>query len=255
MFHIERHGRLVELRIAHPKPQNPFTMEMTRQLPRLCAEWEADDSVAGVVIWGGADRCFSVGGDFEEVSALSGEAATRRYVDEIIDSYLGLLSLTKPLVAALDRYCIGYGLQVALMADWRLGTVRSSLHMPELKGGLACPLGSVILEALLGRARMLHMVIGNGGVPAPQAEAWGLLDGVVEGEALLSSALEAAERFAGFPAQPYRLTKRFNNRRLAELLESVRHDAADVHWTCIRERFAQPHFQKILGRQPADAKS
>ena len=253
MFHIERHDRLIELRIAHDKPQNPFTMAMTRQLPRLCAEWEADDSVAGVVIWGGADRCFSVGGDFEEVSALSDEASTRQYVDEIIDSYLGLLSLTKPLVAAIDRYCIGYGLQVALMADWRVGSERCSLHMPELKGGLACPLGSVILESLLGRARMLHMVIGNDGVPAAQAEEWGLLNGVVPREDLLSSAMEAAGRFAGFPSQPYRLTKRFNNQRLAGFLESVREDAADVHWTCIRERFAQPHFQKILGREAAQA--
>lgn len=253
MFHIERHDRLIELRIAHDKPQNPFTMDMTRQIPRLCAEWEADDSVDGVVIWGGAERCFSVGGDFEEVSALSDEASTRRYVDEIVDSYLGLLGLTKPLVAAIDRYCIGYGLQVALMSDWRVGSERCSLHMPELKGGLACPLGSVILESLLGRARMLHMVIGNEGVASAQAAEWGLLNEVVEDGALFASALEAADRFVNFPAQPYRLTKRFNNLRLVEFLESVREDAADVHWTCIRERFAQPHFQKILGRAAAKA--
>lgn len=249
MIEIQTHDALVEILIQHEKPQNPFNRAMTVRLGELCAELEADDGVRGVLIWGGPDRSFSVGGDFEEVSQLSEEGETREYLREIVECYLAVVAVTKPVVAAIDKHAIGLGLQVALMSDWRIGSERARLNMPELAGGVACPLGSLILEQLLGRAAMLELVVGCQPIDAERARGLHLLQEVVPTESLCEVAFERLERFASYPEAAYRTTKRIHNERFAEALRGVHPAAADAHVASILSGRAQPHFERILGNR------
>ena len=152
MIELYRHGAVAELRIRHAKEQNPFTRVMARELIALCAEVEADDGLECVLLWGGEGRSFSVGGDFNDLRRIETPAEGAEYLRDIVRSYQAVLGISKPVVAAVDLHAIGQGLQVALMADWRIGSERSSYCMPELKNGMPCPLGSLILETMLGRA-------------------------------------------------------------------------------------------------------
>ena len=104
-------------------------------------------------------RSFSVGGDFNDVSVLEHEHEVRPWLGEIIDLYIAILSVNIPVVAAMDRFAIGQGLQVALMSDWRIGTTRvppldaRAQERRRLSARLGDPRGS------LGRAKMLELLL------------------------------------------------------------------------------------------------
>ena len=248
MIELHRDGDVVELRIQHANELNPFSRTMTRDLSRLCAEAEADKGVAGVLLWGGAGRSFSVGGDFNDLQTLKAPAEAEEYLRDIVRSYQAVLAVSKPVVVAIDHHAIGQGLQVALMGDWRVGSERSQYRMPELANGVPCPLGATILEALLGRAAMLHLVVGCGSLDAGQALHERLIDEVRPHAELKVAALERLETFCRYPSIAYRETKRIHNGRMMGLLEGVREDAAAAHARSYFSGQADRHFRAILGK-------
>ncbi len=246
MIDVQREGGVAVVTLHHRNPLNPFSVAMTRELIRLGALLEADASVTGVLVWGGAGRSFSVGGDFAEIRAIQTPQEFEEYLRDIVRSYQALLALSKPVVAAIDGHAIGQGLQVALMTDWRIGSDRSVYQMPELANGVPCPLGSAILEALLGRADMLHLVVGCAKLGATEARAFRLLDEVVPADQLEQAARERLATLCRYPGLPYRSTKRMHNARLATFLTSVSDEAARIHAESFFSGNADAHFTKIL---------
>lgn len=249
MIQLERDGNIAELRFQHTKPLNPFTRSMTRELIKLCGELEADDAVSGVLLWGGEGRSFSVGGDFTDIRLLKKEDDVKDYLREIVRSYQAVLNVSKPVVAAVDFHAIGQGLQVALMCDWRVGSDRSLYRMPELANGVACPLGSRILESLIGRAAMLHLVIGCDGLDAQGAHGYRLIDDICAPSSLKSAALARLSAFCGYPQVAYRLTKEIHNARFCRELDLVCEAAAQAHAGAFLKGQADAHFAKILGER------
>ena len=249
MIHLQRERGLALLELRHEKDQNPFTIGMTRELARLCDEVEADEDVAGVLIWGGAGRSFSVGGDFADVQRhIRTQEDGLEYLGDIVRSYQAVLRVSKPVVTAVDHYAIGQGLQVALLGDWRIGSERSSYSMPELANGMPCPLGSALLEAMLGRAAMLRLVVGCDALDAERAREQLLINEVCSPAALKSAGLERLALLCGYPELPYRLTKRIHNARLIESLEAVRDAAAEAHVASYFAGSADRRFAEILGK-------
>jgi enoyl-CoA hydratase/carnithine racemase len=249
MIDLRSEGDIAELVLRHEKALNPFTTAMTRQLTELCGSVEADDSVRGVLIWGGEGRSFSVGGDFASLRELRTREEVEAYLVDIVRSYQALLAVSKPVVAAVDGFAIGQGLQVALMADWRVGSDRARCRMPELENGVPCPLGSVILETMLGRAAMMQLVVGCGELDAESAAAYRLIDEVCPAGELRAAALARLARICGFPAEPYRSTKRIHNARLSERLEDVADAAARAHSASFLAGHSEKHFSEVLGEQ------
>lgn len=247
MIELHRHGDLAELRIQHRKELNPFSIAMTRELMERCRDLEADDAVAGVLVWGGEERCFSIGGDFEDIRALESVQEVHDYLDLIVKSYQAMLALSKPVVTAIDRHAIGQGLQVAMLGDWRIGTPRAEVRMPELANGVACPLGSVLLESFLGRAAMLHLVIGCRSLDAEETRRLGLFDEIVPQNGLFGTAMERLAKIRGYPQEPYRNTKRIHNARLIAALEEVREPSMEAHAASFVDQSGEAHFARVLG--------
>ena len=113
---------------------------------------------AALILTGGIGRSFSVGGDFNDVSALEKEQSPRlpRGDHRPLHRHPPRQHSRRRSHRSLRHRA---GLQVALMTDWRIGTTRVPPPMPELKNGVACPLGSLILEFMLGRAKMVELVL------------------------------------------------------------------------------------------------
>jgi carboxymethylproline synthase len=249
MIHLRREGAGAVIEIRHDKPVNPFTRAMTRQLIERCEEVEGDDDIAGVMIWGGADRSFSVGGDFEDLARLVTREQTEQYLVEIIRSYQAVLNISKPVVTAIDHHAIGQGLQVALLGDWRIGTDRSRYSMPELANGMPCPLGSAMLEAFFGRARMLHLVVGCKTLDADDAARQLLINELRPHAELESAALEKLSTLCGYPANSYRSTKSIHNGRLIRILDDVCEDAARAHGESFSGGNTERLYERFIGHE------
>ena len=230
-----------------PVSTNPFSRQMTLELTELCNQYSnVDPSVEALIFFGGAGRSFSVGGDFNDVSRLDQETDIRAYLGEIIDLYISILQVRVPVVSAIDRFAIGQGLQVALMTDWRIGTELCQTQMPELKNGVACPLGSQILEFLFGRGRMLECILDCEFISATESRVLGILNRVVPVEELLRTSTETARRFSGYPTVSFAATKKIHNARLMRALEDVREDASLAHVAAFLNKSGKSHFEKIL---------
>lgn len=236
------------------KDTNAFSRQMTLELMAVCqhlSEHNAKLPYRALVLTGGIDRSFSAGGDFNDVSQLNTPAAVRAYLGEIIDLYQAILAVPIPVIAAIDHYAIGQGLQVALMCDWRIGSTRCQLQMPELKNGVACPLGATILEFLWGRGAMLHWVIGCDFIETHAPHPLGIINEHCEPAILLTTAATRAEALGNYPAAPYQTTKRIHNARFNAALEQVREDATEAHIAAFARRSGEAHFHRILKREPA----
>lgn len=250
---VDVDARIATVTFRREKDTNAFSRKMTLELMDFC-RLVADDgrsespSIDALVLTGGAGRSFSVGGDFNDVSALAEEGEIRRYLGEIIDLYVAILRVHVPVVAAIDRFAIGQGLQVALMSDWRIGATTCRLQMPELKNGVACPLGSLILEFLLGRAKMLELVLDCEFLDATASRACGLLQEVTSPDELGAAAQRVARKLQAFPRTSFVATKRIHNQRFVDALEGVREASSQAHVDAFLRKTGKKHFDAVLGR-------
>lgn len=244
---------VVRVTFNRDKDTNAFSRTMTLELMDVCQQLARQPEPHGaLLLTGGTGRSFSVGGDFHDVSALEEPEVIRSYLGEIFDLYIAILNVGLPVVAACDHFAIGQGLQVALMADWRVGSERCRFSMPELKNGVACPLGSMILEFLLGRAAMLELVMDCQFLDAPDSRRLGLLNQVSSVDELQQDALAKASKLAAYPRTSFVTTKRIHNQRFIDALESVRESSTQAHVAAFLRKTGKKHFDNILGR-PADS--
>lgn len=248
LLRVSLEDGILLVEFSHPKKTNPFSRKMTVALRDLATRINSAPEVKAVFLTGGVDRSFSAGGDFEDVSKLSERVQIRGYLLEIIDLYVALLAIEAPVVAEIDHFAIGQGLQVAMTADWRIASSRAQTAMPELKNGVACPLGVTLLEHFLGRAAMLKAVVGCGSLDARQALDLGLVTEVVSESELRERAWARVREFAAYPSVPFRATKRFYNRGLIQRFHEAREEAAAAHVESFLHRSGQAHFEKILGK-------
>jgi carboxymethylproline synthase len=244
---LSDHGVLY-FQFQRDKETNPISRKLTCDLIERLSTYEADPQIKAIVFTGGLHRSFSAGGDFNDVQSLSTREETTAYLNEIIDSYQAILKLTKPTLAMIDHHAIGQGLQIALMTDWRIATTRSRIAMPELKNGVACPLGATILEKLFGRARMMEDVIGCSTLDASQALQKFYFQKVVPPEELVQITENQIHNLIQYPQVSYRTTKKIFNESMIHALENVRRDATEAHVQSILSRSGQDHFTRILNR-------
>jgi len=249
----EESDGIAKVQFNREKDTNAFSRAMTLELIEVCRRLAADAAspeprIHALILTGGTGRSFSVGGDFNDVSKLSEEPEIRAYLGEIIDLYIAILDVEVPVIAAIDKFAIGQGLQVALMADWRIGAHSCALQMPELKNGVACPLGSIILEFLFGRAKMQELVFDCEVIDAQTSRAHGLLSQLVATEDLQASAVAMAKKLAAYPRTSFVTTKRIQNKRFVQAFETVREPSSQAHVAAFLRRTGQKHFERILGQ-------
>ena len=237
------------IQFDHLKETNPFSRKLTLAITRLNTEIELDSQIRGVVFYGGSNRSFSSGGDFNDVSQLKTADETKLYISEIIDLYQSVLRLNKPVISLLDHYVIGQGLQVALMSDWRIATDRVKISMPELKNGVACPLGATILKELFGQAGMLADVIGCEMMNADVAFKKGYFNTLTTSENLTAAANTMIQKLSAYPVTPYLETKKIYTKSMLQALENVREPAAHAHIQTMFAGSATKHFERILNRK------
>jgi len=200
---------IIQLNASHY--HNPFSMEMELAVIDCLYAADKNDEVKSVIITGGQERSFSVGGDFNEVSTFEGGPEVDEWIVRTVNMYVACLSLNKPTIAALDNFVIGIGFQLALCCDYRVATTETQLIMPELKNGIACVLGQYMLEKMLGRAQMLKIVLDCETIPLSECTNMGLLNAVYEQKDMMKEAIKMAQTLAHYPAVAFNVTKQKMN--------------------------------------------
>ncbi len=171
----------VRLTLNRPAARNALT---TTMLARLADEMDrlTVDRTCRVVLIRGAGGHFAAGADIGEIEA-KGTAEGR--VDPRKGYWASIGTFPKPLVAAVDGFCLGGGFELALMADCLVLGETARVGLPETNLGIIPGAGgSQRLLALAGRARALRMVLTGEIIDAATAESWGIAGWRVSGSAL-----------------------------------------------------------------------
>lgn len=193
---LELHGRVALVTIDRPSKLNAVTQAMSHALAQL-AEWANDaPEVRAVVLTGSGDRAFCAGSDIHTLDAYATpwEFRNRRdYCD-------ALRLLRKPIIAAVNGYAFGGGLETALTCDIRIASSNASFAAPEIKLGWIGGGGmTTLLAHSIGASNASLMVMTGAPVTAERALAWGLISEVVEPEHLIRRAVQLATEIAALP--------------------------------------------------------
>jgi 2-oxoglutaroyl-CoA hydrolase len=184
-------------------PYTVITWEMRQVMAERFAEIDADPVVRLVVIRSAGEH-FSSGGDiagFMEVDPVD--------FTDLGHNVTAAARSPKPVVAAVDGYCFGVGLEVALSADIRLATERSQFALPEMRLGMIPGSGGTQrLARLIGLSRAKYHVMSAERISAAQAGDWGLVAKVVpDAEALAAETGKLAGTLLGYSPLALRTAK------------------------------------------------
>src|SRR5215203_1877724 len=127
---LEHRDKVAWLTLNRPGALNAINSEMRRRLTALLQELDQDSGIRAIVL-GGAGRSFCAGNDLRESANDSLELSEQRS-EEYFLLYDTVRKLTKPLILRIHGHCTGTALQIALLADLRIGGSDAKIGMTEL---------------------------------------------------------------------------------------------------------------------------
>lgn len=168
------------LTLSRPEKMNIVSMLARSQIKEVFEDLDQDDSVRVVIVRGAGERAFSSGGDVAGFLEYGPHQLIRLH--ENIASPGRCL---KPVIAAIDGYCMGVGLELALACDILIGTTRSVFALPEIRLGMIPGSGgSQRLAQLIGFPRTKYLTMTGRRFSGEEAYQWGVLSLLVEPDGL-----------------------------------------------------------------------
>ncbi|MFC1870609.1 enoyl-CoA hydratase/isomerase family protein [Chloroflexota bacterium] len=196
---VEKKRRVAVLTFNRPKVMNAINLGLIQDVSRALEELDADDEVR-VVIMTGAGRAFSTGHDM---------AASDAEITELINFREGkLLSFSKPLIAAVHGYVLGYGLQLALTCDIIIASANTVLGITGPLVGTLEPGSILLLPGMVGRHKASELLLTCERIDAAEALSIGLLNKVVPHEQLMPAAWTMAEKITRMSPRSIEYTRR-----------------------------------------------
>ncbi|MCU4740120.1 3-hydroxyacyl-CoA dehydrogenase/enoyl-CoA hydratase family protein [Natronoglomus mannanivorans] len=196
--------------VDRPHRMNTISNDVLSELSEAVDLLEADDDVRAILLTGEGDRAFSAGADVQSMAAGGGDPLEAVELSKEGQQTFGKLeACDMPVVAGIDGYCLGGGMELATCADIRVASERSELGQPELNLGLIPGWGGTQrLKHIVGEGRAKEIILTAERYDAETMEDYGFVNEVTENDALLERAHELAADLAAGPPIAHRFTKR-----------------------------------------------
>jgi len=196
---IEREENIVWIVLNRPHRLNAFNDILVEELSEALDTVENDPSVRCVIITGEGDRAFSAGADitaFPKVTPVKAQEFSRRGQKV----FSKIEEMSKPVIAAINGYALGGGLELALACDFRIASEHAELGTPEINLGIIPGWGGTQrLVRTVGLRNARRIVMFGERIKADEALKIGLVDKVVPFEKLREEAKALAKRLAEGP--------------------------------------------------------
>ncbi len=187
------------LTINRPEKMNALSNQLTAELKTVLDEIEQDDMLRVLVITGAGDKAFVAGADIQELLVRDAKIG-RKVSKERQDLFSRIENLAVPVIAAVNGYALGGGLELALACSIRICSDRAKFGAPEVKLGIIPGDGGTQrLPRLVGLGRAMEMILSGDFIDAPEAFRIGLANKVVPHKELMGKTLELAGKIASRP--------------------------------------------------------
>ena len=218
MLSETREGATAILTLNYPERRNALAVPMRKCLVDALEAIEADRALRAIVITG-AGGTFSAGGDISgmDVADLAAGRERFRLTHHLVRL---LIKGSKPVIAAVEGWCVGAGLSVAMCCDTVVAAEDARFATGFGKIGLVADLGLLhTLPARVGQGRARQILLFGDPVDARQAAVIGMVDHVVPSGTTLRAALDRAALFHGAAPLPVAMTKQYLATGLDEALD------------------------------------
>jgi E-phenylitaconyl-CoA hydratase len=191
---VERH--IATITINRPERMNAMDAEHYAALSAAWVRVRDDSEIRVAVVTGAGEKSFTAGADLKSFvgapPALPDLLATQK--NQLLNRGL---EVWKPVVAAINGYCLGGGMTLLLATDLRIAAAHATFSVPEVKRGVfPANGGTQRIARQLPHAIAMEMLLLGDAFDAPTALRWGLVNRVVPGSELMATAMDIAQRLA-----------------------------------------------------------
>jgi enoyl-CoA hydratase/carnithine racemase len=191
---FEQDGAVATITLNRPEKLNTMTPAMGKAIIQLVTYINNEDSIRVVILTGTGSRAFSAGSDIKVLDDYGSNWQLRNRIDYARE----LWKIRKPVIAKIRGYCIGGGLEMALMSDIRYATPDSKFGAGEIKLGWHGGAGNTqLLPRVMSPGRALEMLLTGDIVSAAEAQDWGLVDRIFDDADIDAKVADLAARIAG----------------------------------------------------------
>ena len=210
---IEREitGSTAIVTLNRPEKLNALSGDLRGAMLETFASVQSDDAIRAMVITG-AGRGFCSGADLTTPAPKPPPPTQDDMLDDlgwVGRQAISVYRLNKPVIGAVNGVAAGAGMSLALACDVRVGSELSRFKTVFIERNLSPDSGmSFFLPRIVGYSRAADLIYTSRMVDAEEAYRIGLLDRLVDADALLDTALEVAEQMAAWPPLALRMSKR-----------------------------------------------
>ncbi len=189
----ERDGHVATITYNRPDALNAINGELRADLNECWLRFR-DDTEAWVAIVTGAGRAFCSGADTKDGAGSTGTWPASFWEIPTINSFESGLEIWKPTIAAVNGYCLGYGLTLVSACDFVIASEHAVFGFPEVRIGVPTIVGAIRLPQKIGMQHALELLLTGDRIDAHRAKEIGIALEVVEHDDLLPAARRLADR-------------------------------------------------------------
>lgn len=210
----EKKGGIGLLTIHRPEKMNALSMELIDELKKFLDAIEGDEELRVLILTGAGEKAFVAGADIQELADRDAETG-QRISKERQEIFARIENLRIPVIASVNGYALGGGLELALACSIRVCSENALFGAPEVKLGIIPGDGGTQrLPRLVGPGRAMEMILTGDPIDAREALRIGLVNRIFPLESLMEKAMELAQTIASRPPLAVRFAKEAVNRSL-----------------------------------------
>jgi E-phenylitaconyl-CoA hydratase len=202
----ELDGHVATITYNRPDSLNAINGEMRRALNDAFSRFR-DDEEAWVAIVTGAGRAFCAGGDMRDGAGSIGEFGGTFWEKPTVNSFESGWEIYKPVIAAVNGHCLGYGLTLVTWCDFVIASERAEFGFPEVRLGIPTIVGAIRLPQRVNWQYAMELLLTGERIDATRAKEIGLAGWVVPHDQLMDEARALAGRLLAAAPLAARATK------------------------------------------------
>ena len=217
---VETRGKVGLVTLNRPQALNALNEALIAELNDALTAFELDPAVGCTVITG-SEKAFAAGADVKEMAE---KTYVEAYLARFLDGWTRIAETRKPVIAAVSGFCLGGGLELAMMCDFIIASETARFALPEITLGIMPGAGGTQrLPRFIGKAKAMDLILTGRMMDAVEAERCGLVARMVPPDKLLDEALAAAAKVASYSQPIVMMAKETVNRaQEASLAEGSR---------------------------------
>ncbi len=213
----EKRGPVAIITINRPRAMNAYDAVTIKEMGARFEEFDKDPALRVAILTGAGEKSFCAGADLKSLHGKTFEGGIEELWDEDRQYRLGQkVQVRKPVIAAVNGYCLAGGLELALACDLRIASNLASFGCPEVKRSILHGYGALRLPHMIPFAVAMQMLLSGESLSAQRAYEVGLITQVVEPADLLPAAIKLAETIAANAPLSVKITKDLAWRALHE---------------------------------------